>query len=198
MNYLAHAQLSFNNTSVLTGNMISDFVKGRAQYNYPLSIQTGIQLHRQIDAFTDGHAVTREMKEYFKASYRLYAGAFCDVVYDHFLANDINEFENEMALQNFTQFVYTCLEKDELLLPEPFKKMLPYMQSQNWLYNYRNLWGMEKSFGGLVRRSKYLTDSTAAFEIFQTNYTTFQQLYTVFFPEIKSFAAHQLQELLNA
>jgi acyl carrier protein phosphodiesterase len=29
MNYLAHAVLSFQQPDILTGNMISDFVKGR-------------------------------------------------------------------------------------------------------------------------------------------------------------------------
>jgi acyl carrier protein phosphodiesterase len=198
MNYLAHACLSFNIPGVLTGNMISDFVKGKKQFNYPLPVQKGIQLHRQIDAFTDSHIVTHQMKQFFKPHYRLYAGAFCDVVHDHFLANDINEFKTEGALLHFSEFVYEKLYQDEELLPDMFKKMLPYMKNQNWLYNYRTAWGMQKSFGGLVRRSKYLTESESAFEVFNENYAVFQQLYNQFYPELKTFAAHQLQQLLNA
>ncbi|KAF0239868.1 MAG: hypothetical protein FD183_1294 [Chitinophagaceae bacterium] len=49
MNYLAHAYLSFNEPSILLGNMISDYVKGKKQYDYPLLIQKGIHLHRAID-----------------------------------------------------------------------------------------------------------------------------------------------------
>jgi acyl carrier protein phosphodiesterase len=196
MNYLAHARLSFNMPEILTGNMISDYIKGKKQFDYPAGVQRGIKLHRAIDDFTDNHPVTKEMKEYFRPYYRLYAGAFCDVTYDHFLANDPGEFETEDQLQQFATAVYTSLQQSEALLPEPFKKMLPWMKTQNWLFNYRSRWGTEKSFGGLVKRSQYLNDSTAAFEVFNNNYDKLQQLYNDFYPGIKTFAAHQLQQLL--
>lgn len=195
MNYLAHARLSFDNAPVLAGNMISDFIKGKKQFDYPPAVQTGIQLHRAIDAFTDSHAATLEMREYFRPHYRLYAGAFCDVVYDHFLANDPAEFATEAALQHFATGVYNSLENYDALLPEMFKKMLPWMKAQNWLFNYRSRWGTEKSFGGLVRRATYLNDATAAFSIFNEHYAAMQLLYNRFYPEVKNFAANQLQQL---
>jgi acyl carrier protein phosphodiesterase len=68
--------------------MISDFVKGRSQYNYQKNIQYGIKLHRDIDAFTDAHDATRAGKEIFRNDYRLYSGAILDIIYDYFLAND--------------------------------------------------------------------------------------------------------------
>ena len=72
--------------------MISDFVKGKKQFDYEFLVQKGIQLHRSIDSFTDEHPATKEMKKVFKPAYGLYAGAFADIVYDYFLANDKNEF----------------------------------------------------------------------------------------------------------
>ncbi len=36
MNYLAHAYLSFNDPEILVGNMISDFVKGKKKFDYPI------------------------------------------------------------------------------------------------------------------------------------------------------------------
>ncbi len=62
MNYLAHAYLSFNMPDILVGNMISDFIKGKKQFDYPLPVQKGIRLHRAIDTFTDTHAATQELK----------------------------------------------------------------------------------------------------------------------------------------
>ena len=81
MNLLAHAYLSFGQPQLLVGNMISDYVKGKKQYDYPLGIQQGIRLHRAIDAFTDSHAATAKGKAIFKPAVGLYAGAFMDVVY---------------------------------------------------------------------------------------------------------------------
>ncbi len=86
MNFLAHALLSFGDEDFLTGNMISDFVKGKRKFDYPVAIQKGIHLHRMIDEFTDFHPITEKAKELFRYDYRLYSGPFVDIVYDHFLA----------------------------------------------------------------------------------------------------------------
>jgi acyl carrier protein phosphodiesterase len=164
--------------------MISDYVKGKKQFDYPKAIQVGIQLHRAIDEFTDAHAATQEIKIYFKKEYRLYAGAFVDVVYDYFLANDTNEFITPENLKAFSQSTYQLLEKQQAFFPEKFSKMFPYMQSQDWLYNYRTDEGMQKSFGGLARRAKYIAETDTAYDIFLENKEAINYWYQIFFPSI--------------
>ena len=198
MNFLAHAHLSFQQPQIVVGNMISDFVKGRLQFDYPLQIQKGIQLHRAIDNFTDTHPATKELKLFFRPKYRLYAGPFADVVYDHFLANDRLEFATENELKIFARSTYTILETNVDLLPQNFQQVLPYMTKYDWLYHYKNREGIEKSFAGLVRRSAYLTESVIAFDLFNQHYDAMNVLYHEFYPEVKKFAAHHLQQLLNA
>ncbi|MFW9287498.1 ACP phosphodiesterase, partial [Glaesserella parasuis] len=90
----------------------------------------------------------------FVPEVRLYAGAFADVVYDHFLAIGDEKSDNEWY--EFTQRTYLSLEANAILFPQRFQKMFPHMRSQNWLYNYRFRWGIEKSFEGVARRAKYL------------------------------------------
>lgn len=197
MNLLAHAYLSFNNEAILVGNMISDYVKGKKQFDFPLQIQAGIQLHRAIDEFTDSHEATQEIKKLFKPAYRLYAGAFIDVVYDYFLANDVNEFETEKILKSFTQNTYNLLQKNTTHFPEKFAKMFPYMQSQNWLYHYRTNEGMQKSFGGLARRAKYITETDTAFQIFLNNKEIIGESYKIFFPQLKLFTTNKMEQLLQ-
>ena len=196
MNYLAHAYLSFNEPEILAGNMISDFVKGNKKFSYSPGIQKGIALHRAIDQFTDDHPATRAAKLFFKPAYRLYAGAFVDVVYDHFLANDTNEFKLKDDLENFTKQVYFNLLSNSGHLPERFQKLLPYMKSQNWLFNYKYKPGIEKSFWGLVNRAVYLHESATAFAIFNKHYNELKKCYNEFFPDLKSFASFQLRNLL--
>ncbi|MEO7311175.1 MAG: ACP phosphodiesterase [Chitinophagaceae bacterium] len=188
MNYLAHAYLSFNQPGLLVGNMISDFVKGKRQYDYPDYILKGIKLHRAIDTFTDEHAITRRAKEYFRKDYRLYSGAFVDVVYDHFLATDKKCFATEAALQATANFTYETLEQHFDLLPAPFQPMLPYMKTQNWLLNYKYHWGIENSLAGVVRRSKFLEESSTAFALFLEHYDGLKTCYEAFFPELKTMA----------
>jgi acyl carrier protein phosphodiesterase len=192
MNYLAHAYLSFQQPDILLGNMISDYIKGKKQFDYPPAVQKGITLHRAIDNFTDTHAATQELKSFFRPQYRLYSGAFADVVYDHFLANDLKEFESETTLQQFAKNTYRQLEAQADLFPPPFQKMFPHMKEYDWLSNYRHTWAIEKSFAGLVRRAAYLTESAIAFEIFNSHYSSMQNCYLAFFPEVKKFTLHQL------
>ena len=196
MNYLAHAYLSFNRPGILVGNMISDFVKGRKKYDYPEKIQQGIALHREIDRFTDIHYATKEAKEIFRPAYRLYAGALIDVVYDHFLALDDNEFTDE-SLKAFTIKTYSLLDQCSGHFPQKFSMMYPYMKTYNWLYNYRYRQGIEKSLAGVVRRAKYLEESDTAFFLFNDHYDTLKDLYHLFFPELKSMTVNFLKQFDN-
>lgn len=174
--------------------MISDFVKGKKKFDYQCAIQQGIMLHRAIDLFTDTHEATREAKEVFRPHYRLYSGAFVDVVYDHFLATDTNEF-TEPSLLEFTANVYAALDKQMPWLPERFTQLFPYMKEQNWLYNYRTRQGTAKSLGGVVRRSAYLTESDTAFGLFEQEYQLLQDCYRQFWTDVKAFARSQFEKI---
>ncbi|MBC7873502.1 MAG: DUF479 domain-containing protein [Ferruginibacter sp.] len=196
MNYLAHAYLSFGHPETLAGNMISDFVKGKKKFDYPQGIQGGIHLHRLIDTFTDVHEATKEAKEIFRPHYRLYSGAFVDVIYDHFLATDTAEF-TEDTLLDFSQQVYTALDKQVQWFPGYFAMLFPYMKEHNWLFNYRTRWGTGKSLGGVVRRAAYLTESDTAFLLFEQHYQLLQDCYRHFWAYVKPFARNQFEMFQN-
>ena len=193
MNYLAHAYLSFKDSNILVGNLISDFVKGKKKFDYPLKIQEGITLHRAIDSFTDEHPATKEGKKIFKQDYGLYGSAFMDIVYDHFLALDPHEFPTGHLLE-FSQWVYSSLDKSTELFPEHFAKMFPNMKEYNWLYNYQFTWGINRSFQGLARRAAYIKESNTAFRLFEDQYLHLQHLYADFFPDVKKHA----REIFNS
>lgn len=193
MNFLAHAVLSFNNPQVLTGNMISDFVKGKTRFNFIEGIQKGISLHRAIDRFTDTHQEIAAAKEIFKPAYRLYSGAIVDVCMDFFLANDKTIFPSELALQDFTRHTYQQIEPYLKVCPEKFQFAFSKMKQYNWLYNYRFEWGMERSLAGLVNRSKYMTDHHPAFQLFLANRLALHNYYVIFFPLLQDEARRQFE-----
>jgi acyl carrier protein phosphodiesterase len=196
LNLLAHAYLSFGIPEITVGNLISDFVKGKKQFDYPPGIQHGIRLHRRIDTFTDTSDATREAKEVFRPVYRLYSGAFTDVIYDHFLANDEQEFP-QGSLAGFSQQVYTILESYKPWFPAEFARMFPYMKSHDWLYNYRNREGIAKSLAGVVHRAAFLEESRTAFALFEQHYEKLKVCYEQLIGELKPFARRQLDELLD-
>jgi acyl carrier protein phosphodiesterase len=195
LNFLAHAYLSFGNEELIAGNLVSDFVKGKKKFDYPPGIQHGITLHRSIDEFTDANEITKQAKEIFRPAYRLYSGAFIDVVYDHFLANDKNEFTAD-SLFAFSQKVYKVMDQYPNHMPEGFARLFPYMKNQNWLYSYREKEMIKNSFNGLVRRSVYMTESHSAFTLFEENYEELKGYYSEFIKAIKPFAKQRMEELL--
>ena len=186
MNFLAHSYLSFSEEQ-LVGNMIADFVKNRDVARLPESIQKDIKLHRAIDTFTDAHPLIHEAKAPFRPLVRLYSGAFVDVAFDYFLANDIAE-NSQREWQEHSQRVYAVLRRYEEFLPEVFKKVLDKMQQDNWLYNYRNEWGIEYSFRNVVNKAQFLDKTTNVFPAFLANKDFLREKYEIFLPEIKSFA----------
>lgn len=178
----------------MVGNLISDFVKGKKKFDYPAGIQKGILLHRLLDEYTDNHPATKEAKEIFRPHYRLYSGAFIDVVYDHFLATDDTVFTDQ-SLLDFTVTTYSLLATHSTWLPERFAGMFPYMRSQNWLYNYRLKSGIARSMEGLVRRSAYLQESATAFTLFEEHYQRLRDYYRQFWVDMQPFALQQYKIL---
>jgi len=185
MNFLAHSYLSFSEEQ-LVGNMIADFVKNRDVARLPESIQKGIKLHRAIDTFTDAHPLIHEAKAPFRPLVRLYSGAFVDVAFDYFLANDTTE-NSQREWQEHSREVYAVLRRYKEFLPEVFKKVLDKMQQDDWLYNYRNEWGIEYSFRNVVNKAQFLDKTINVFPAFLANKDFLREKYEIFFPEIKSF-----------
>ncbi len=176
--------------------MISDYVKGRTKYDYPDGIQKGIALHRAIDTFTDAHEATAAAKDIFRPDYRLYSGALVDVIYDHYLALDEEEFTDE-SLHLFSQEVYDQLNRHIQWMPEKFARFYPFMNRQNWLYHYRTREGTGHSLHGVVRRAKYLTESQTAFNLFEQHYQRLGELYRQFWKDVKPFAKNEWERLKN-
>jgi len=195
MNYLAHAYLSFQQPEVVVGNIISDYIKGKKQYDYPLSIQKGIRLHRAIDTFTDSHEAVRQAKQYLKPAVGLYSGAFIDIAFDHYLALDILSFSSTKDLAVFAESTYQILETNQAYFPEKFEKIFPYMKENNWLYNYQFRWGIEKSFANIARRAVYLSSAEDCFKLWEENYESIHQLYKTFFPALKAYSFDCLNKL---
>ncbi len=195
MNYLGHAYLSYNQPEILVGNMVSDFVKGKARFGFNGNIQKGIMLHRSIDEFTDNHPATKRAREVFKKDYRLYSSPIIDILYDHFLANDPESFNDE-TLMRFTEETYKHLENNASALPIRFLHAFTYMKSENWLYHYKYEYGIRKSLGGLVRRSSFLTETDTAYNLFIEHYVHLDECFHDFFKDVKLFAKGKLESLL--
>ena len=186
MNYLAHSYLN-ETEEQLVGQFLNDYIRNRDRHLLPEGIQDGIRRHRAIDSFTDTHPAIIEAKKVFAPLTRLYAGAFVDVAMDYFLAND-PKILSATEWKAHSQATYATLRNYLYLFPEDFKTVLHYMEKDDWLYNYRNEWGIEYSFRNVVNKAQFLDKTTNVFPAFLANKDFLREKYEIFFPEIKSFA----------
>ena len=186
MNFLAHSFLTFNDGQIV-GQFLEDFIRNKDRYSFPKDIQDGITLHRSIDTFTDSHPAIHEAKKVFSPLVRLYAGAFVDVSMDYFLATDfsLNSLEGwkEHSLR-----VYRVLNENEQFLSENFKRMLAKMEYDDWLYNYREDWGIKFSIQNVLNKAKYLDKDIPVFQAFLDNKEILQKCYDDFFPDLLAHA----------
>lgn len=182
MNFLAHSFLTFNDGQIV-GQFLEDFIRNKDRYSFPKDIQDGITLHRSIDTFTDSHPAIHEAKKVFSPLVRLYAGAFIDVSMDHFLATDFS-LNSLKDWKEHSLKVYRVLNENEQFLSENFKKMLAKMEHDDWLYNYREDWGIKFSIQNVLNKAKYLEKDIPVFQAFLDNKEILQKCYDDFFPDL--------------
>jgi acyl carrier protein phosphodiesterase len=193
MNFLAHIYLSGDNDLIKIGNFMADGIRGKQFLNFPLDIQKGIILHREIDTFTDAHPVFRQSTKRLHANYHHYSGVIVDVFYDHFLAKNWNNYSDE-KLTKFTERFYHSLQVNEAILTERTKRMMPYMTQHNWLVTYQTVEGIGRILTQMDKRTGNLSKMQFASQDLSQHYSEFELEFTEFFEELR---IHVNQKLIS-
>jgi len=197
MNFLAHLYLSGDDPEIMVGNFIGDFVRGRNVYEqFKPNIALGIELHRQIDEFTDSHAIVLESKKRLRGKYRHYAPVIVDVFYDHFLAIHWKTLHAQ-PLPDFATYAYGQLQLHEAILPERVLQMMPYMIRGNWLVNYARTEGIDRALTGMSRRTPYDSKMDEAVQYLEKYYDEFDSEFNRFFPELQQMCETYIRSKLN-
>ncbi|OUR97671.1 ACP phosphodiesterase [Flavobacteriales bacterium 33_180_T64] len=194
MNFLAHIYLSNNNNQITIGNFIADGIRGKRYKKFPVEIQKGILLHRQIDTFTDAHPTVRQSTKRLHKNYGHYSGVIVDILYDHFLAKNWSTY-SETPLTDYIDNFYDLLEDNFEILPTRIQKMMPHMISDNWLLSYAKIEGIQKVLNGMNRRTQNKSGMHTATVELQEFYTEFETEFTSFFEELIAFSEQTLQDI---
>jgi acyl carrier protein phosphodiesterase len=194
MNFLAHIYLSRDDDEIKIGNFIADSIRGKKYEAYPLKVQKGILLHRNIDTFTDSHPIVRQSTKRLHKNYSHYSGVIVDILYDHFLAKNWKKY-SDIPLETFVDDFYHLLKDNFEMLPENVQRMLPYMIHDNWLVSYASIEGITKVLEGMNRRTKNRSKMNLAVVELQEFYDEFEAEFTSFFEELIAFSQQKLQEL---
>ncbi len=187
MNFLAHIYLSNNNTELILGNFIADFIKGNKYKHLPIGVQKGILLHRKIDSFTDAHQIVRKSKRRLHERYGHYDGIIIDILYDHFLAKNWNTYSKTSLIETENDFL-TILENHFEILPKKVQSILPFMKEQKWLSGYATLIGIEKSLIGVNKRTNGKSQMHIAIADLNEHYLDFEKDFTSFFKDLINFS----------
>lgn len=183
MNYLAHLYLSGNDQPIMVGNFIGDAVKGNLYNQYPEKIKNGILLHRHIDTYTDQHKIVQEAKSFFKDSYGKYSGVVIDILFDHFLASNWNQFHKQ-KLSKYVNNVNTILISYFQIMPFRIQLMMPFWVKHRWPELYTTKDGLK---GVLTGMSNY-TSMPHKVKLFENklndNYLNLKELFYLFFEDI--------------
>lgn len=186
MNFLAHLYLSGNDEDLMIGNFIADAVKGKEIENCKSNITKGIQLHRAIDTFTDQHPDFRKSVSLIRSKQGKFSGVVMDIFFDHFLAKNWRKY-HDIDLRNFTNDFHQTLEIRKTELPAKIKMMLPILISEDWLYQYQFIEGIQNVCEGMSRRTRFESNMALAHLDLLDNYEVLESNFNNFFLDIMFF-----------
>ncbi len=196
MNFLAHIYLSDGFDDVMIGNVLGDFVKGSNFEKYNNEIALGIQLHREIDMFTDRHTIVKQSKARLWDKYRHYSSVIMDMYYDHFLAKDWHHY-SDVPLAEFTKLSYKALLSKEAILPSKANHMIVHMAKDNWLLNYAKMEGMQRALTGMSKRTKFNSKMEQAVDDLQMDYALYNEEFHEFFPILEKHTKEVREKLVS-
>ena len=172
MNYLGHLFLSGSDEKILLGNFLGDHVSNKTLHLYDHSIKKGIELHRQIDLFTDSHPISRELRAMLFDQYRHRSRVILDLFYDHFLAADFCDFQS-VSLLDYVIKVSDILQKQLHLMPESAKDYFMAMRKYGWLEGYTSIDGIRLVLNQMSRR-KNMDSMGSSVEFLEKHYPHFR------------------------
>ncbi len=182
LNFLAHQYLSFNQPEIRIGNFIADTIRGK---DLPTNqgVLLGVNIHRQIDSFTDSHPVVLETRKLLYPYFSKYAGVVQDVYFDHFLAARWNAYA-KTPLDEYCQMVYRVLKEGSAYMNQRAERTLYYMSAQDWLSNYRLVEGVDRALSGLSSRASFPNNMDKAVAPLEKHYDELDAAFQTFFPEL--------------
>ncbi len=187
MNYLAHFHLAWPEEMLVVGGLEGDFHKGLLPGTLTPALQSGVALHRAIDAYTDSHAVVAELRRQFPPELRRYAGILIDLCFDHFLARHWSSY-SEMSHSEFSAAVYRILEKHSASLSEDARHMADRLCQFDVLNRYQHwetIIASAERIGQRLRRSNPLSESK---QLLPPLLPELERAFLVFYPDLIRFS----------
>ncbi len=194
MNYLAHFHLAGTNPALIVGGFLGDYVKGPLTQQYSAAIVAGIQLHRNIDQYSNTHSVQQTVNQLLPSHWRRYNGIIYDVVCDHFLSNHWHRYD-QRKLADYATNIYQTLGQHQALMPSKAANFYQRMHSYNLLCAYKNRSTVEKTLASIGTRLKSANPLAELSTQLWQYQPQLEESFHTFYTQLLSYAQQQQQEL---
>jgi acyl carrier protein phosphodiesterase len=153
LNFLAHALLAGEDTALLVGGVIGDWIKGPLPGVLPDDLAKGVALHRAIDNYAESQPAFRRSRSRVSVDRRRYAGVLVDVFYDHLLARNWAAIHHR-PLDEYCDAVYQSVKERLGELPVSSHPALTLMAKEDWLTSYAKIEGIADVLARMSRRAR--------------------------------------------
>jgi acyl carrier protein phosphodiesterase len=138
----------------MLNNLYGDFVKGRDLSEYPIVVQKGLRLHREIDFYIDNHPAVLDLTHKLFEHLPKVSGIAVDLYFDHLLAKKWGQFHPE-NLNAYLEKFYSSIDTSEQYYSTEFRFMIEKLISKNWISYYSQLEGLDKVCKGVSGRISF-------------------------------------------
>ncbi len=194
MNYLAHLELSFHDTDVMIGNFLVDLLNKSKVDGLPEKYQLGVELHKQIDSFTDNHFLVRCFVQDLIPTFGKLSPVIADIFFDYALAHNWNT-HTKTNFSTFQKNVYQQLEDNLWDMPIEVRDKVSNWVKHKWLGHYSDLNAMKMVFERLNKRIAGFESSllTAHVYLYDNQENVFN-VFNEFYPDLQNHAKKILVE----
>lgn len=184
MNFLAHLAIAHLTNTSAAANLVADYFKGPADAINPITVRTGILMHRFVDSYAQQNEIIRSCIAFFPESVRKMAPILTDLFFDHFLAKDWNDYMPAISLDAFLDVAWKEIQYELPLFPPIVQDFLAVFLRERWIDHYDSVQGMVMIIHRLSRRRRFLAALREGAEIIRNDYPAFEIKARIFFPNL--------------
>jgi len=194
VNFLGHLSLAWPHPALMVGGFLGDFVKGPLKSEFPVEIESGIRLHRRIDARSDCNESVTELKSELPKEWARYAGILADLYCDHLVSNPANRMLGQPT-DLFADECHSLLLGPRHIFGGRAKYVFDNMSEGRWLEQYANLNFTAKSLERIGMRLRFDNPLAHSAEILERHATSLDRCCRSLYSDMQRVVAEwQLEE----
>ena len=184
MNYLGHIYLSDRSPKIMVGNLITDMLTLAESRQLKGDFQLGIQLHRKIDAYTDGNPHVQEVNRILQPVQGKYASVVSDILFDFLICHNWYRL-TDCSFDEFCQTAYNYIMATKNTLPLKISARLESMVHHRWLHAQAHTDGLLRSLQRMDQRTRFPSNFHLALGQLLEKFELINRLFMAFLLEIQ-------------